>query len=50
MQKVVSDQFDCDPKNVSGYVYGEHGESQFTAWSTVRVNGLDITELAKNGT
>lgn len=47
MQKVVSDQFDCDPKNVSGYVYGEHGESQFTAWSTVRVNGLDITELAK---
>lgn len=47
MQKVVSDQFNCDPKNVSGYVYGEHGESQFTAWSTVRVNGLDITDLAK---
>jgi L-lactate dehydrogenase len=47
MQKVVSDQFECDPKNVSGYVYGEHGESQFSAWSTVRVNGLDITELAK---
>ncbi|WP_353948371.1 L-lactate dehydrogenase [Sporolactobacillus sp. Y61] len=47
MQKVVSDEFNCDPKNVSGYVYGEHGQSQFTAWSTVRVNGLDITALAK---
>lgn len=47
MQKVVSDQFNCDPKNVSGYVYGEHGESQFTAWSTVQVNGLAVTELAK---
>lgn len=47
MQKVVSDKFDCDPKNVSGYVYGEHGESQFSAWSTVQVNGQAITELAK---
>lgn len=46
MQKVVSDQFDVDPKNVTGYVYGEHGESQFSAWSTVRVNGLPIKELA----
>ncbi|MFT8872630.1 MAG: L-lactate dehydrogenase [Sporolactobacillus sp.] len=47
MQKVVSDQFNCDPKNVTGYVYGEHGESQFAAWSTVQVNGRPIVELAK---
>lgn len=47
MQKVVSEVFDCDPKNVTGYVYGEHGESQFSAWSTVQVNGIPITELAK---
>lgn len=46
MQKVVADQFDVDPKNVSGYVYGEHGESQFSAWSTVQVNGLAIKDLA----
>ncbi|MFT8390852.1 MAG: L-lactate dehydrogenase [Sporolactobacillus sp.] len=47
MQKVVSDKFGCDPKNVTGYVYGEHGESQFSAWSTVQVNGRAITELAE---
>lgn len=47
MQKVVAEVFDCDPKNVTGYVYGEHGESQFSAWSTVQVNGIPITELAK---
>ncbi|MFD1420552.1 L-lactate dehydrogenase [Lactiplantibacillus songbeiensis] len=45
MQKVVAEVFDCDPKNVSGYVYGEHGESQFSAWSTVQVNGIPITDL-----
>ncbi|ETY75451.1 L-lactate dehydrogenase [Lactiplantibacillus fabifermentans] len=45
MQKVVAEIFDCDPKNISGYVYGEHGESQFTAWSTVQVNGIAITDL-----
>lgn len=48
MQKVVSDVFDVDPKNVTGYVYGEHGESQFSAWSTVQVNGLDILDLAQD--
>ncbi|GEA94002.1 hypothetical protein PDA01_18950 [Pediococcus damnosus] len=46
MQKVVAEAFDCDPKNISGYVYGEHGESQFSAWSTVQVNGiLDLNPL-----
>jgi L-lactate dehydrogenase len=47
MQRVVAEQFDVDPKNVSGFVYGEHGNSQFIAWSTVKVNGLDLLPLAK---
>lgn len=46
MQRVVSEKFNVDPKNVSGFVYGEHGESQFVAWSTVSVNGLPIETLA----
>ncbi|KLD59753.1 hypothetical protein WP50_15790 [Lactiplantibacillus plantarum] len=45
MQKVVAEAFDCDPKNISGYVYGEHGESQYSEWSTVQVNGIPITSL-----
>lgn len=45
MQRVVSEKFEVDPKNVSGFVYGEHGESQFVAWSTVTVNGLAINTL-----
>ncbi|KRM96940.1 L-2-hydroxyisocaproate dehydrogenase [Liquorilactobacillus aquaticus DSM 21051] len=47
MQRVVAEQFDVDPKNVTGFVYGEHGESQFVAWSTVKVNGLDVIPLAE---
>ena len=31
MQRAVGQALHEDPKNVSGYVLGEHGESQFTA-------------------
>ena len=34
-----------NPKSVSGYNLGEHGNSQFTAWSQVKVKGQDITAL-----
>lgn len=47
MQKVVGENFNVDPKNVTGYTLGEHGESQFVAWSTVSVNGLPIEQLAE---
>jgi L-lactate dehydrogenase len=47
MQRVVAEQFDTNYKNVSGYVMGEHGESQFVAWSTVQVNGHPLLEYAK---
>ncbi|MEA9389356.1 L-lactate dehydrogenase [Acerihabitans sp. TG2] len=44
MKRVVGEFFDVDPKSVSGYVMGEHGESQFVAWSTVRIGERPITE------
>lgn len=47
MQRAVGQALNQDPKNVTGYVMGEHGESQFTAWSTVRVAGHPIAEVAK---
>lgn len=39
MQRIVGEELNQDPKNVSGFVLGEHGAAQFTAWSTVYVNG-----------
>ncbi|WP_034993412.1 L-lactate dehydrogenase [Liquorilactobacillus vini] len=47
MQRAVGQALHEDPKNVSGYVLGEHGESQFTAWSTVEVKGHPITKMAQ---
>lgn len=48
MKRVVAEQFDIDPRSVSGYNLGEHGNSQFTAWSTVKVMDQPIVKLAKD--
>lgn len=47
MKRAVADRLRVDPRSVTGYNLGEHGNSQFTAWSTVRVLDQPITELAK---
>lgn len=47
MKKVVGQKFDVDPRSVSGYNLGEHGNSQFSAWSQVRVLGQPVTKLAE---
>ena len=39
MKAAVADDLNVNPKSVSGYNLGEHGNSQFTAWSQVKVKG-----------
>ncbi|MFZ4834432.1 L-lactate dehydrogenase [Rouxiella sp. Mn2063] len=46
MKRVVGEFFSVDPKSVQGYVLGEHGESQFVAWSTVAIGGIPVAQLA----
>ena len=46
MKRAVAERLNLDPRSVDGYNLGEHGNSQFTAWSTVRVHGRPLTELA----
>lgn len=46
MKRAVAERLNLDPRFVDGYNLGEHGNSQFTAWSTVRVLGRPLTELA----
>lgn len=47
MKRAVGDHFHVDSRSVSGYNLGEYGNSQFTAWSTVKVLDHPVTELAK---
>lgn len=45
MKRAVGVRFGVDPRSVYGYNLGEHGNSQFTAWSQVRVKGQPIHTL-----
>ena len=47
MKRAVGAALKVDPRSVQGYNLGEHGNSQFTAWSTVKVLDHSIDELAK---
>ncbi|UQS85245.1 L-lactate dehydrogenase [Apilactobacillus apisilvae] len=47
MKRAVAAKLDIDSRSVKGYNLGEHGNSQFTAWSTVEVFDEPITKLAK---
>ncbi|MGT2910746.1 L-lactate dehydrogenase [Streptococcus cameli] len=50
MKRAVGEHFQVDPRSVYGYNLGEHGNSQFTAWSQVRVKGQPISELVGEDT
>lgn len=45
VQRIIGEKLGQDPRNVEGFVLGEHGSSQFTAWSTVRVNNKIALQL-----
>ena len=45
MKRAVGEKFGVSPVSVSGYNLGEHGNSQFTAWSQVWVNQTPIQQL-----
>ncbi|MGN7359529.1 L-lactate dehydrogenase [Paenibacillus sp. SAF-054] len=45
LKTLLSDVFSIDPRSVSGYALGEHGESQFVAWSHVTIGGKPILDI-----
>lgn len=46
LRHMMSDYFKINPRNVHAYVIGEHGDSEFVAWSnaTISVNPLSLLE------
>lgn len=48
MKRAVGQYFGIDARSVSGYNLGEHGNSQFTAWSQVRIKGQAISDLVED--
>ena len=47
MKRAVGELMNVDPRSVEGFNLGEHGNSQFTAWSTVKVLEKPVTEVAQ---
>ncbi len=40
--RILSDHVRIDPKNIFGYVLGEHGSTAFVPWSLCNVCGLEV--------
>ncbi|OIL38745.1 putative L-lactate dehydrogenase [Oenococcus oeni] len=47
LKKEIGERFKIDPRSVSGFVIGEHGNSQFPAWSSIRIFDNPISSFAK---
>ena len=44
----MSDYFKVNPRNVHAYVIGEHGDSEFVAWSQATISVIPLSEIAKS--
>ncbi len=42
---MIGDYFKVNPRNVHAYVMGEHGDSEFVAWSSAMISVLPIKKL-----
>lgn len=45
LRRILATKYAVDPKNVHGYMLGEHGNSAFPAWSLVNVAGIPSDRL-----
>lgn len=44
-RSIIANKYRVDPKNVHGYMLGEHGNSAFAAWSLVNIAGVSYDQL-----
>lgn len=45
LRYMIGDYFKVNPRNIHAYVIGEHGDSEFVAWSSAMISVLPIKEL-----
>lgn len=45
LRYMIGDYFKVNPRNIHAYVMGEHGDSEFVAWSSAMISVLLIKEL-----
>ena len=47
LKYIVGNKLNINPKNVHGYVIGEHGDSEFIPWSNVNIGLQNIKDFIK---
>lgn len=45
LRYMISDYFKINPRNIHAYVMGEHGDSEFVAWSRAMLSSVPLSEL-----
>ena len=46
---LLSKKFNVDVNNIHGYIIGEHGDTQFPAWSVTNIGGKKISDYCNDG-
>ena len=44
LRYLLGEYFDIDPRNIHGYVIGEHGDSEFVPWSQVTLGSKPVLD------
>lgn len=47
LRAMLSEHTRIDPRNIHGFVLGEHGDSELAAWSTVSISGMTMDEYCR---
>ena len=43
----LSDHLGVDPRSIHAFIIGEHGDSEFAAWSSANVSGIEISRFCE---
>lgn len=45
LRYMLGEYFNVDPRNCHAYIMGEHGDTEFAAWSNARIYGKSVEQL-----
>ncbi len=45
LKQLVGEHLSVDPRNVHGFVIGEHGDSELAVWSSANASGIDLVKF-----
>ena len=48
LRAMLAEHTRIDPRNIHGFVLGEHGDSELAAWSTVSISGMSMDEYCRD--